>query len=534
MIKVLAQRNITRPEYFRNGSIERYNGRVSVPLGKIDLSRKPLLEINIPDQSSTGTRIGIAVNDKWFKLDGSTGIETFVLSLEKVGNERTVGDKAVRDLTLTMDPALLYGHYVAVRAVKVHYQIPASAPLVIDSGTVNLGANKYAVINGGTLFASAPTGSTILNTLSMVGSGTINLADRFALPVYDLSGSGNLTITGPKVWDTGVNLVNTNPYFTGKIIVNGVSLWATDASLGAVPAVTVADAISLNGNLEVSGMISATRGITLTGGGAMIFESNATFNNKITGPFALNVRGGNIVLANNANDFTGDYITDGNTTVIGVDNALPHGNGKGNLKFKESNGTSTVDLNGHTLTLNAITQSDIRIGSNIDNKAYGAAMLIVGNNTTDGSFGGVIKNTGGPLSLTKIGTKTQTLTNINTYTGATLVEGGTLALTGAGSIANSAIVTVAAGATLDATGRSDGKFTLGLGQKLVVEGTVKGLFQNGGVSPGAGTIVLSSSEYATSGTAALNLRAAVTHRRNHPERNPRGFYCRWFHPAGGR
>jgi autotransporter-associated beta strand protein len=69
---------------------------------------------------------------------------------------------------------------------------------------------------------------------------------------------------------------------------------------------------------------------------------------------------------------------------------------------------------------------------------------------------------------------TLTLTASSTYTGNTAVNAGALALTGTGSINNSAVIVVAAGATLDASGRSDGALTLASNAMLKGNGTVKG------------------------------------------------------------
>ena len=84
----------------------------------------------------------------------------------------------------------------------------------------------------------------------------------------------------------------------------------------------------------------------------------------------------------------------------------------------------------------------------------------------------------GPISglggLTKTGPGALRLTSTNTYTGNTLVSAGTLALLGTGSIANSATITVASGAILDASGRTDHTLVVNSGQTLKGDGSVLG------------------------------------------------------------
>ncbi len=80
-----------------------------------------------------------------------------------------------------------------------------------------------------------------------------------------------------------------------------------------------------------------------------------------------------------------------------------------------------------------------------------------------------------------------TLSASNTFTGSTIVGAGTLALSGDGSITTCSNITVAGGATLDASGRSDGTLTLVAGQTLNGSGAINGNLTNGPgatVSPG--------------------------------------------------
>jgi autotransporter-associated beta strand protein len=74
----------------------------------------------------------------------------------------------------------------------------------------------------------------------------------------------------------------------------------------------------------------------------------------------------------------------------------------------------------------------------------------VGNRNTDAVFAGIIKGTG---ALSKTGTGSWTINNVNTYTGATSVDGGTLMVENTtGSATGTGSVTVKSGAVLGGSG----------------------------------------------------------------------------------
>lgn len=79
-------------------------------------------------------------------------------------------------------------------------------------------------------------------------------------------------------------------------------------------------------------------------------------------------------------------------------------------------------------------------------------------------LGGVVQNGSGTLALSAA----------NIYLGNTMVNAGTLALVGAGSISGSTLIAISNGATLSVTGRVDQTLTLGNGQTLKGSGTVNG------------------------------------------------------------
>ena len=132
----------------------------------------------------------------------------------------------------------------------------------------------------------------------------------------------------------------------------------------------------------------------------------------------------------------------------------------------------------------------INTGNVLQSAAVNSAQTVTLNSAAGSfSFGSAITNTGGNTnSVLKTGAGTTTLTGANSYTGATTIHAGTLALGATGSIANSTTLVVgdtgSSGAVLDVTAKSGG-FTVGAGQTLKGIGTVNGAVAiNGTLAPG--------------------------------------------------
>jgi len=82
--------------------------------------------------------------------------------------------------------------------------------------------------------------------------------------------------------------------------------------------------------------------------------------------------------------------------------------------------------------------------------AGGGAFDTNGNNAT--LAGAIGESSSGVGVLTKIGPGTLTLSAANTYSGATVVSAGTLALSGAGTLGSTSAMTLVGGGTLDLGG----------------------------------------------------------------------------------
>lgn len=113
----------------------------------------------------------------------------------------------------------------------------------------------------------------------------------------------------------------------------------------------------------------------------------------------------------------------------------------------------------------------------------------------------------GPGGLAKSGPGRLALSQDNSYTGETVVREGTLILHTNATLAGSTQITVAAGAVLDVTNRTDKTLALGAGQTLKGNGTVVGVLANAGViAPGgsAGTLYVSR-DYTQSGALRIEV-----------------------------
>ena len=221
-----------------------------------------------------------------------------------------------------------------------------------------------------------------------------------------------------------------------------------------------------------------------------------------------------VLALGSANTYTGDTEIDRNIVKISNVNALPSMtvNGRsGDVVFIVPNTRTeqgTLDLNGNSITINGLagdtTQTIAGLGT-VTTTAAGTLTLTLGDNNRTTTFAGVIQNGSGTLGLTKIGTGAQTLTGVNTYTRATTISGGTLALSGSGSIATSASVTVGPGATFDVSGVSAPPYVIAAGKTLIGPGATGTIAGSLSLDPSASLAITY-----VSGTPTMNVSSGGT------------------------
>ena len=164
-----------------------------------------------------------------------------------------------------------------------------------------------------------------------------------------------------------------------------------------------------------------------------------------------------------------------------------------NFPFTVGN-TSTATSPQYGMEVNA-SSGDLTIGSTISaTNATGTKVLVLrasSSGTGTITLSGVVSNGSGTMSITKMESNTAILSAANTYTGATSITGGTLRLSGSGTLGTGSDVRISSGATLDLNGvnatvgsiaetgsSNGGVVTLGAGT-LTINGASKGtLYQN--------------------------------------------------------
>ena len=429
------------------------------------------------------------------------------------------------------------------------------------NGVIQNGGATASILTFGSGVAIGTTTTFAGQIQDGAGGGTLALV-KIGLGTEILSGPN--TYAGATTVSGGILQAASNTALGTAVSGTTVNAGATLQLAGGI--VIAAEALTINGTGFNAGAGTlgalATTGGTSTYGGPITLGSNATISadggtlNLLGGViktgFDLTLGGGagsvaggtinvtTVGISGNTGAFNSDLIVDSVTvnedvansylgrtfirsTLVagtgilntGVANALPTVGGRTSVTMDDSGlGGSTLNIAGtvlnpaganqSTASLAGAATSKVTLGNNTLTIGFGTGLDIFG--TAGANFAGVISggvNTGG---ITKDETSTQIFSGANTYTGATIVNGGTLqagvgtvnnlagnAISGAFGV-NSAVTvqTVAPGvaATLDLAGFSN---------------TIGSLSDGGGLAAGAGTGTVTNS---AGGAATLTIATA--------------------------
>ncbi|NCW99530.1 MAG: hypothetical protein EBW71_11280, partial [Betaproteobacteria bacterium] len=203
-----------------------------------------------------------------------------------------------------------------------------------------------------------------------------------------------------------------------------------------------------------------TGNFTITSGqqftGSYIQNGGVTTLANTNGPGLFNGQGGDIVIGNSGSGSTYSTLRMGAANQLGTNVNVTFGTNATTSSY------GTLDLMGYNLSIGNLNVSGNQALAHVQNSqslAYSGNSILTVNQTTNGSFNGLMRNFdgsgSGTLGLTKNGSANLTLSGNNiTYTGGTIVNEGTLTLGGMVTVGRGTLrgtVTVNQGATLNYT-----------------------------------------------------------------------------------
>ena len=512
---------------------------------------------------ASGQNLEFTASGAGAALTAAAGTTVNTITVDQAGNS---GGTATTTLAVAAGGTLTFNDHGGVyvlrsgTGVKSCFTLSSGSGGYITAGNGTAPAAIVVAVNGDN---AANQGSITSVIKDNTGSGPVSVI---------LSGTGAVVINGVNTYSGGLYINqgqfqgNTTSVGLGPVYVasgataylNGAGTYGnniyispgygtlvqttTNANPGAI-FLSGSGAAGFSGTLTLQGAAvpvtsaGSVAGDRLTGGN--IAGNTYTFAGQITGTGTLDlnasIRGCTMLLTNTStltpNNWQGGLIIEESLAAptsarniivkLGADNQIPSGANAGDIALYSADTTSSnslvrLDLNGHTNTINGLYAVLPPNGYPVQVANFGGSnsLLTLGANNANGNFSGVMNDNGAAksLSLVKIGSGTQTFNEPLNYNGSTTVSNGTLALSGSATMANTPAISVAAGATLDASGIAG--LTVGAAQTLAGRGMVKGeTAVNGKLSPffgGIGTLANAGDvAFNSSGTYVWSVNSAA-------------------------
>jgi len=492
-------------------------------------------------QNGTGTLI-LSANNTY---TGATTINTGIL---QIGAGGTTGALSTSS-TITNNAGLVFNQTDTVtQGTDFANNIGGTGTLTQNgSGTLALNtSNSYTgatTINTGIIRASNATAlGTTAGGVTVASGAALELIGGITIGAEALNLSGTGISTGGALR----NISGDNTY-QGAITLAAATRINSDAGLltlsGAIGGAGQNLTIGGAGNTAISNAIGTTTGtLTKEGAGTLTLSEANTYTGTTTisaGTLQIGAGGGTGSIASNAIvnnsallvDRTGSLTLSGNMSGTGTLTK----NGSGTLVLSGSNtysGATTLNLG--TLTL----QTSNALGTSTLTQASAASLLAidttgtltntmslynvlaqqsatlsgpitVNNATFDVETGDTLTlsgGVGGTGGVTKNGTGTLVLSGSNTYSGATVINAGTLNAAHANALGTNAAVTVNGGSLLVSTDDAINSKNLILASTASGNGTAASLAFSGTYNGTAGTLTLNQNSIIDLGEGSVVIR----------------------------
>lgn len=375
----------------------------------------------------------------------------------------------------------------------------------LQIGTValpgSIGAAAVGVNAGGTLALVNLNGNALANDISngaTATSGTVLINS-----VNNNTLAGNIT-------NAGGGLINVTQLGVGTTILNGAA-----NNIGGV--ITISAGTLQFGSAGNNGLIGVANN-NIINNAALVFDGAAnTYGNLISGTGTVTKNQNNVTQLGGNNTYTGITTVNAGTLQMNSATAL----GSTNAGTIVANG-ATLNLNGQNVGAEAVQLGDAGGGATLSNAAGAAASLLgpvtLANNSTvntvtaadDITLDGVVS---GNFGLTKNGAGTLVLNAINSYSGVTQINTGTVQLGNAsalGSISGNTVV--ANGASLNLNGQNIGLEGLSLAGPGNGDLATVGVLQNSNAAPAVvgGPVLLAAASTIGTHAGAITIDGVIS------------------------
>ncbi|EMY5242969.1 autotransporter outer membrane beta-barrel domain-containing protein, partial [Salmonella enterica subsp. enterica serovar Altona] len=323
-------------------------------------------------------------------------------------------------------------------------------------------------------------------------------------------GSGDVTNNATLEMNTGGDFIN-NIGGTGRVEKSGDDTLTLSGSNTYTGGTLISDGTLVASNVEALGTGDVTNNATLE------LNTGGTFDNAISGSGQVVKSGDDVLTLSGANSYSGGTLISDGTLVASNVEALGTGDvtddatlelntggtfdnaigGSGNVV---KSGADTLTLSGsNSYTGGTTISGGTLVASNVEALGTGD---VTNNATLELNTGGdFINNIGGTGRVEKSGDDTLTLSGSNTYTGGTLINGGTLVASnvealGTGDVTDNATLALNTGGTFDNAISGSGQVVKSGDETLTLSGTNS---YTGGTTISGGTLVATNVEALGSG-----------------------------------
>ncbi|HHW7769487.1 TPA: autotransporter-associated beta strand repeat-containing protein [Salmonella enterica] len=400
-------------------------------------------------------------------------------------------------------------------------------------GTGDVTNNAVLELNTGGTFDNAISGSgqvvksgdetlTLSGSNTYTGGTTINDGTLIATSV-DALGSGDVT-------DNAVLELNTGGDFDNAISGSGQVVKSGDETLTLSGTNSYTDGTLISGGTLVATNLEALGTGDVTNNATLELNTGGDFINNIGGTGRVEKSGDETLTLSGSNTYTGGTLISGGTLVATNVEALGTGdvtdnavlelntggdfiNNIGGTGRVEKSGDDTLTLSGsNSYTGGTLISGGTLVATNVDALGSGD---VTDNATLELNTGGTFDNAiSGSGQVVKSGDETLTLSGANSYTGGTLISGGTLVATsvealGSGDVTDNAVLELNTGGTFDNAISGSGQVVKSGDKTLTLSGANS---YTGGTTISGGTLVASNVEALGSGDidnyASLQLNAS--------------------------